>query len=112
MAAATRRAARGASGGGGAGGVVEAVEGAAAAEGGLSLGLIVELHRQTDNLVPLLRKQRRGHGRIDAAGHCYDDTHNKNITTKDTNSDRTGTARNTRNPTPRFLFRDFRAVFP
>ena len=38
-------------------------------------GLIVELHRQTDDLVALLGEQGRRHRRIHAAGHRYDDTH-------------------------------------
>ena len=38
-------------------------------------GLIVELHRQTDDLVALLGEQRRGHRRVDAARHGDDDSH-------------------------------------
>ena len=38
-------------------------------------GVVVQLHRQADDLVPLAREQRRGHGGIDAAGHGDDDTH-------------------------------------
>ena len=34
---------------------------------GLSLALVVELHRQTDDLVTLLGEQRRGHRRVHAA---------------------------------------------
>ena len=39
------------------------------------LGLVVELHRQTDDVVALLGEQRRGHRRIDAARHRDDDAH-------------------------------------
>ena len=43
-------------------GVVEVVEAAAAAIAGLAVALVVELHRQADNLVARLGQQRRGHG--------------------------------------------------
>ena len=39
------------------------------------LALVVELHRQADHLVPLLREERRRDRRVDAAGHRYDDAH-------------------------------------
>ena len=47
--------------------VVEIVERAAAAERSLSVALIVELHRHTDDVMALLGEQRRGDRRIDAA---------------------------------------------
>jgi hypothetical protein len=46
---------------------VEVVERAAAAPGLLTAALIVQLHRQTDNVMTLLREQGRGDGRVDAA---------------------------------------------
>ena len=36
---------------------------------GLALALVVQLHRQADDLMALLGEQRSGHRRIDAAGH-------------------------------------------
>ena len=38
-----------------------------------ALVMVVELHRQADDLVALLGEQRRGHRRIDAARHGNDD---------------------------------------
>ncbi len=58
--------------------VVQIVNRAAAAERRLALALIVELHRQTDDVVALLGEQRRGHRRIDAAGHRHYDSHTPN----------------------------------
>src|SRR5215471_17771633 len=58
-------------------GVVQVVNRAAAAERTLPPGLIVELHGQTDDLVALLGEQGGRHGRVDTAGHRYDDTHLK-----------------------------------
>ena len=56
--------------------VVQVVERAAAAERVRSPSrLIVELHRQTDDVVALLGEQRRGDRRIDAARHRDDDAH-------------------------------------
>ena len=55
---------------GDAAGVVQIVERAAAAERRHAFGLIVELHRQADDLVALVREQGGGHRRVDAAGHC------------------------------------------
>src|SRR5207244_4399558 len=55
--------------------VVQIVDRAAAAERGLSLGLIVELHRQADDVVALLGEERRSHRRIDAARHRDYDAH-------------------------------------
>ena len=50
------------------------VEGAAAAKG-LRVALVVELHRQTDDVVSAGREDRGGDGRIYAAGHGDDDAH-------------------------------------
>ena len=47
--------------------VVEVVDGAAAAETRLTAALIVQLHRQADDLVACLRHQRGGHRRVDSA---------------------------------------------
>jgi hypothetical protein len=47
--------------------IVQIVNRAAGAKPGLTLGLVVELHRDTDDVVTLLGKQGRGDGRIDAA---------------------------------------------
>jgi hypothetical protein len=59
--------------------VVKVVDRTAAAERRLSLGLVVQLHRQTDHLVALLDEQRRSHGRVHAARHgdhnSHDDRH-------------------------------------
>ena len=56
-------------------GVVQVVDRAAGAEADFSLALVVQLHRQTDHLVALLREERRSDGGVDAAGHGYDDSH-------------------------------------
>src|SRR4029079_2688965 len=55
--------------------VVKTVERAAAAEPDLSLLLVVELHRQTDNLVPVSGEQARGDRRIHSAAHGDYDPH-------------------------------------
>ena len=56
--------------------VVQIVERAAAAEADVCpLALVVELHRQTDDVVALLGEQRRGDRRVDAARHGDDDAH-------------------------------------
>ena len=59
--------------------VVQVVDGAARAEAhfavGVRSGVIVQLHRQADDLVPLTSQQRGGHRRIDAARHGDDYTH-------------------------------------
>ena len=47
--------------------VMQVVEAAATAVTGFSAALIVELHRQTDNLVARFGEKRRGHRGIDAA---------------------------------------------
>jgi hypothetical protein len=56
-------------------GIVQIVERAAAAEGGLTLGLVVELHRQTNHVVTLLGEQGRGDRRVDAARHGDHNSH-------------------------------------
>ena len=55
--------------------IVQVVEGTAAPEGMLALPLIVELHREADDLVSLLGQQSRGDRRVHAARHRNDDTH-------------------------------------
>ena len=59
--------------------VVEVVDRAARAEAHAALVrsscLVVQLHRQPDDVVPLARQQRGGHRRVDAARHGYDNTH-------------------------------------
>src|SRR5213075_1255103 len=57
--------------------VVQIVDRAAATERGLSLALVVQLHRQPDDVVPLLLEQGRGDRRVDAARHGYDDSHGR-----------------------------------
>ena len=54
--------------------VVQVVERAAAAEA-LVAALVVQLHRQTDDVMTLLGEQGRGDGRIHAARHGDDDAH-------------------------------------
>ena len=77
---------RDADGGGDPARVVEIVDGAAGAERALpglgDLAVVVELHRHTDDVVTLLGEQGRGHGRIHAAGHRYDDAHYLNRATR------------------------------
>src|SRR4030095_14378760 len=41
----------------------------------LAVAVIVELHRQADNLMALSGQQRGCHGRINSARHCYYDAH-------------------------------------
>ena len=55
--------------------IVQIVDRAAAPEADVASALIVELHRQTDDVMPGLRHQRCSHGRIDTAGHRYDYSH-------------------------------------
>jgi hypothetical protein len=58
--------------------VVEIVERATAPEfrsAVLGPALVVELHRQTDDVMTLLAEQGRGNGGIHAAGHGHDDPH-------------------------------------
>ena len=55
--------------------VVQVVEAAARPERLGRLALVVELHRQADDLVAGLCQQARGDRRIDAAGHGDDDAH-------------------------------------
>ena len=55
--------------------VVQVVERAAGAEAGLTLALIVQLHRQTDHVVTLLGEQGRGDRRIHPARHRDNDAH-------------------------------------
>src|SRR5262249_11822539 len=55
--------------------VVQVVERAAAAERRLAVALVVQLHRQTDDVVALLGEQRRSHGRIDSTRHRDDNAH-------------------------------------
>ena len=47
--------------------IVQIVDRTAAAERGLTLRLVIELHGQTDDVMALLGEQRRGHRRIDTA---------------------------------------------
>ena len=56
-------------------GVVEVVERAAGPEAHVAFALVVELHRQADDLVAGLDEQARGHRRVHAAGHGHDDAH-------------------------------------
>src|SRR5262245_63345425 len=55
--------------------IVKIVERAAAPPCLLAAALIVELHRQTDNLMTLLGEQGRGDRGVDASRHGYDDAH-------------------------------------
>jgi hypothetical protein len=55
--------------------IVQIVERTAAAEGGLPLALVVELHRQTNHVVTLLGEQGRGDRGVDAAGHRDHNSH-------------------------------------
>src|SRR5262249_31101930 len=48
-------------------GVVDVLAGTAAAAAPYRLAMIIELERDTDDVVALLLEQRRSHGRIDAA---------------------------------------------
>ena len=64
-------------------GVVQIVERTAAAERRLAAGLVVELHRQTDNVVALIGEQSCGHRGIDATRHGYDNAHDFRYTTED-----------------------------
>src|SRR5688572_16597473 len=50
-------------------GVMEIIEAAAAAISRLAITLVVELHRQTNNLVAGFREKRCGHRRVDTARH-------------------------------------------
>ncbi len=66
---------RDADAGGHAPGVVQVVDRAAGPEADLSPALVIQLHREADHLVTLLREERSGHRRVDAAGHGHDDAH-------------------------------------
>ncbi len=57
--------------------VVQVVDRAAGAEADVAAALVVELHRQTDDVVAGLRHQRRRHRRIDTAGHRDDYAHRR-----------------------------------
>ena len=59
--------------------VVQVVDRAAGPEADLSLALVIQLHREADHLVALLRQERSGHRGVDAAGHGYDDAHSFGI---------------------------------
>ena len=56
---------------------------AAGAEAGLSFALVVELHGQTDDFVARLGQQRGGDGRVHAARHGDDDSHEDRDSSRD-----------------------------
>jgi hypothetical protein len=55
--------------------VVQVVDRTAGAEADLPLALVVQLHRQADDLMALLREQCGGDRRVDPARHSNDDAH-------------------------------------
>jgi hypothetical protein len=62
--------------GGDASSIVKIVDRAARAKCvAVPAGLIVQLHRETDHVVSLLRQERGGHRGIDSAGHGDDYPH-------------------------------------
>src|SRR4029453_18221861 len=69
--------------------IVQIVERTAAAEGGLPLALVVELHRQTNHVVTLLGEQGRGDRGVDAAGHSDHNSHLGESATKPPNHEKT-----------------------
>ena len=69
------RVVRNAKRGGGASGIVQVIERAAAAERPFSRLLVVELHREPDDVVALVDELCGGDRRVDASRHRDDDTH-------------------------------------